>query len=110
MAVPWPPLVRASRPISGPGVGAGGGRDGYPNLPLSSPGELPPEALAEPYVNLSAHTAPVPTPFVFSERSVVHWPLDFPVCKEPRSLFFPSSELSLSSSFPQLVLPPYPLD
>ena len=33
---------------------------------LSSPGELPPEALAEPYVNLSAHTAPVPTPFVFS--------------------------------------------
>ena len=32
---------------------------------VSSPKELPLQALSEPYVNLSTHTAPIVQPFVF---------------------------------------------
>ena len=34
-------------------------RRGYERAEASSPGELPPQALPEPYMNLSIHTAPI---------------------------------------------------
>jgi len=50
-------------------VAFGAERDGHlPQLPItandlvSSPGEFHPEALAEPYVNVSIHTAPIIQP------------------------------------------------
>lgn len=63
------------------------------NHTVSRPRELPPKSLSEPYVNLSAHTAPIIQPMAIFQTSSVQ--TNFFLF----SLFLPTSVLLFSLSF-----------